>query len=1165
MDSDAVLDSQGVKISARAKTCQQLFSHCLSPTTPRCAEWPAQWLQTRQGEFNLWAYGLQALSTSKASLDHRVRGRDDVRMIILGLLSALCEDLQECLRIDAELSRKTEDATPPIHPVGAVEDDLGFFDVSDEGIDIDSHPSESGDVHFGSQKFSLRLTISELARFSSMRRRSGTEFRFKRADSLLVESEYSDYQEELGRSILLGSLKIEEGAPIDIERFQSATTYDQLTAVQKRLVLGNILRRNRIVHATKNMRSSKAPPPPDPKETSKQLVAGAAEEKPSDIAERPMPLEEPIPTINPNQTQKKEAPSLMGSRMTGFTAQTATKIGQHFKSDVLVPKPTPSVATKVTRTGAIQDYPRCPEPISDEFIQCPYCADMLPACYTKNVVRWKGHVAQDILPYMCVFEDCNTPEEMYLTSDDLLKHAQDHHSTRQWVCNPCSRNPEQSGLSTFNTMAEWRAHTREAHKELGPDSSLAALAKFGEARVLQHTTCPLCGISTEGVQKTLDQHIVQHIHEGNLDSDIFADLPWSEETASEVARRLRSLFREYEDLGAKIDSRPRTSSLLPTLTRVGDMMCSVVIYVRCGKHTDEDMEKLYSYMSWRDGSSHTIMFMMDEIETEWEALKIEFEGFRDPQGNKTIPYLAQHVAANTLADLSIRPLCFDIPSRNDAVESHKSFDPLFQKILANQEYFIIILEGPSAPKNTSIASRIASDSHLRVFWVDIKASSRLFQNQFIHFDWVLAQIGMQLLEMEDLLDVLAIADRGPAFVEAMLWIMNQTADKEWVIVWDGVTTDLNSFFSGLQLPDRKIRGMTICTTQRGEIPDLPSCWMTAVDSIYPPPLQLFDDDDENSQEASDDPVEIERALQFMSEAKDVANMIRELNETTTIPPSQHCRQTKMCIAVVDTGIDVDDALIKAERGRIRVARGFVGDTTDYQDSHGHGTHVVRILLTLAPLAEICVAKISETSTIEYANFGRIIQAMEWAESQGAYMICLPHGKKPGETKMLPAMTDAIMRAPFNIFFVGDSRPRPRTECHEAGVGAYQQDGIVYVHACDGHGGDRRWSGRNLNFHLGTLGISIPSQWQGEDVFKSGASFAATITAALACNVLDIARLCCPSMSENEMRRLRTFDIVQAVLQELTVEVNGYDFLSPSALLEKDHLIDVVKRNLGGKI
>lgn len=232
-----------------------------------------------------------------------------------------------CPYTDDELSRKTDDSTTSIDPAGGQEDDFGFFDVSDEGIDMDSHPSESGDPRFGLQKFSLRLTITELARFSSMMRRSGTEFRFRRADSCLEESEYRDYQDELGRSILLGSLKTGEGAPIDIGRFQLATSFDQLTVVQRRLIRGNILRRNRIMHATKKMLSSKTPPPPGGlKDTSKPLLTGPAEGKPTVVSERPAPLGESAPISNPSPTQKQEAPSLVESLMTGFTVQSVFQI-----------------------------------------------------------------------------------------------------------------------------------------------------------------------------------------------------------------------------------------------------------------------------------------------------------------------------------------------------------------------------------------------------------------------------------------------------------------------------------------------------------------------------------------------------------------------------------------------------------------------------------------------------------------------------------------------------------------------------------------------------------------------------------------------------------------------------------------------------------------------
>ena len=121
------------------------------------------------------------------------------------------------------------------------------------------------------------------------------------------------------------------------------------------------------------------------------------------------------------------------------------------------------------------------------------------------------------------------------------------------------------------------------------------------------------------------------------------------------------------------------------------------------------------------------------------------------------------------------------------------------------------------------------------------------------WDWVLGQIGIQLLEMKDLLDVLAIADRGPAFVEAMLKIMNQKAKKDWVIVCDGVTTDLNAFFTELQLPDRRVMGTAIFTTQREEVADLPSCQVANLYTHHSPARKWFDCY-YKKQKASDDPM-----------------------------------------------------------------------------------------------------------------------------------------------------------------------------------------------------------------------------------------------------------------------------------------------------------------------
>lgn len=73
------------------------------------------------------------------------------------------------------------------------------------------------------------------------------------------------------------------------------------------------------------------------------------------------------------------------------------------------------------------------------------------------------------------------------------------------------------------------------------------------------------------------------------------------------------------------------------------------------------------------------------------------------------------------------------------------------------------------------------------------------------------------------------------------------------------------------------------------------------------------------------------------------------------------RQDRIRIAVLDSGVDETDTKIRSaiKFGRINVggSKSFVGRSDQWQDSHGHGTHIVRILLETAPRAEIFVGKI----------------------------------------------------------------------------------------------------------------------------------------------------------------------------------------------------------------
>jgi hypothetical protein len=134
----------------------------------------------------------------------------------------------------------------------------------------------------------------------------------------------------------------------------------------------------------------------------------------------------------------------------------------------------------------------------------------------------RAHVAQDILPYSCIMEECSNDNEMYLKADQLLAHMRAKHSSTKWTCNPCSTNArlasesdqsDPQALVFFDSAESWQAHTEKEHENLGSAPQRDILTELSKRQFIGPLECPLCKTEPTEPRTGIDEHILKHLHE----------------------------------------------------------------------------------------------------------------------------------------------------------------------------------------------------------------------------------------------------------------------------------------------------------------------------------------------------------------------------------------------------------------------------------------------------------------------------------------------------------------------------------------------------------------------------------------------------------------------------------------------------------------------------
>lgn len=422
----------------------------------------------------------------------------------------------------------------------------------------------------------ISLALSQLYRITILIQRSGNKYRFKRADNDMPNHEndkdYIELKKHLQFIILLGQQDIhtEFGEAEDYEKLATHVTItSNLSPIHHALVKANMLRRNRIRHATRHLveqRNSK------PYAKQPELATGETGLTVSEASGPSAPQKSGVESGDFQEAHQPPAastathqdPPTFGPLVN--TPMTATELGTmplmssqrkvNHKSEA-------SEITRITRIGVRQDYPPCPATF--RAFQCPYCAQALSGDYT-NISRWRyeylfpwftyifkllqaphstspkansrgrGHVKQDLMPYTCVFENCKSLKnnEFFESSEEWMAHLVDTHSETCWVCSLCPAGPDDIDEAMFESIEAWQNHIRSVHPDMFPENQLEGLAGLSERVSLRPMACPLCQRSDETEAQPYD-HIASHLHEFALRALPWMDNPKGESYSNSVS------------------------------------------------------------------------------------------------------------------------------------------------------------------------------------------------------------------------------------------------------------------------------------------------------------------------------------------------------------------------------------------------------------------------------------------------------------------------------------------------------------------------------------------------------------------------------------------------------------------------------------------------------
>ncbi|RKL01602.1 hypothetical protein BFJ68_g12251 [Fusarium oxysporum] len=496
-----------------AQKCFESFQHCLDSasrsdklSTPR-SQLSLVRVEDQLARFQLWTTNIRVFSTGRDSLDYRLRDVPDIQTPVIGLLQALDFRVKSCSRILYSILQAPEAIS--------IEDDVGKF--------VNSLDRLSGEITL------LQKITNTICRASKDTQNS------KAAEGFKIRDDEGNDAEPFLQEVFSNYIQ---------DRFPG-TSED----IRNRLASSMVLRRKRLLYRRERYGKN---PIQLPQMTSAPRISHPVPDitMPLDDAERPakrrivaaptqsvMHSTATATTFSPERFRKAAAPSVVSVSKT-------VKLSDNDDA-VFPPAPTRALMQRYSNTkrdiedrykqrlstihgyhegveltalvsGDAQDiiddelvrdrafakaWDDCIEAVGE--VTCPYCFHVLPIREVIDELKWKYHVKNDLEPYVCLFETCQTPRHLYTHSNTWIKHMSEH--ALRWRC--ASRR---HGEFVTDSREHYLDHMKNSHSSLFTDAQLGVLAnQNGRITGPLFKACPLCG--EEKGSSSLIDHLVGHM------------------------------------------------------------------------------------------------------------------------------------------------------------------------------------------------------------------------------------------------------------------------------------------------------------------------------------------------------------------------------------------------------------------------------------------------------------------------------------------------------------------------------------------------------------------------------------------------------------------------------------------------------------------------------